>query len=73
MDEEGWEIVKPYIEKSKMNYRVLMGTDSVAQLYGGVDALPTTFIVDPAGKIASTHVGLVSKSDYENGILATPR
>jgi len=69
MDEEGWDIVKPYVERSKMNYRVLLGTDSVAQMYGGVDALPTTFIVDPDGKIAATHVGLVSKSDYENGIL----
>ena len=69
MDEEGWDVVKPYVERSKVNYRVLMGTDSVAQLYGGVDALPTTFIVDPSGKIAATHVGLVSKSDYENGIL----
>jgi peroxiredoxin len=69
MDEEGWEIVKPYIEKSRINYRILMGTDSLAQLYGGVDALPTTFLIDATGKIASTHVGLVSKSDYENGII----
>ena len=69
MDEEGWEIVKPYIEKNKMNYRNMMGTDTVAQLYGGVDALPTTFLIDASGKIASTHVGLVSKSDYENGII----
>ena len=69
MDEEGWEIVKPYIEKNKMNYRNMMGNDSIAQLYGGVDALPTTFLIDASGKIASTHVGLVSKSDYENGII----
>ncbi|HYP15414.1 MAG TPA: TlpA disulfide reductase family protein, partial [Bryobacteraceae bacterium] len=68
MDEEGWEIVKPYIAKEKVNYRVLLGTDSVAQLYGGVDNLPTSFILDPEGKIASTHIGLVSKSVYENEI-----
>jgi peroxiredoxin len=69
MDEEGWDIVRPYVEKSKINYRVLMGNDNLAQLYGGVDALPTTFLIDASGKIASTHVGLVSKSDYENGII----
>jgi cytochrome c biogenesis protein CcmG/thiol:disulfide interchange protein DsbE len=69
MDEEGWEIVKPYIAKNKINYRMLLGNDTVARQYGGVDSLPTTFIVDSAGRIASTHVGLVSKSDYENEII----
>jgi peroxiredoxin len=69
MDEEGWEIVKPYIEARKMNYRVVIGTDMVADLYGGVDSLPTSFIIDRQGKIAGVHVGLVSKSVYENEIL----
>ncbi len=69
MDEEGWEIVKPYLTQSKINYRVILGNDTVAGLYGGVDSLPTTFILDKDGKIASTHVGLVSKSEYENEIL----
>jgi cytochrome c biogenesis protein CcmG/thiol:disulfide interchange protein DsbE len=69
MDEEGWTVVKPYLAESKINYRVVMGNDSIASLYGGVDSLPTTFILDKDGKIASTHVGLVSKSDYENEIV----
>ena len=69
MDEEGWEVVKPYLTESKINYRVVMGNDSIASLYGGVDSLPTTFILDKDGRIASTHVGLVSKSDYENEIV----
>jgi thiol-disulfide isomerase/thioredoxin len=68
MDDEGREIVKPYIEKSKINYRIVLGDDSVATMYGGIDSLPTTFVLDKDGKIASTHVGLVSKSDYENEI-----
>lgn len=69
MDEEGWEVVKPYLAQNKINYRVAVGDDSLAQLYGGVESLPTTFIIDGAGRIASTHVGLVSKSDYENEIV----
>jgi thiol-disulfide isomerase/thioredoxin len=68
MDEEGWEVVRPYIEKSKVNYRMAIGNDSIAQLYGGVDSLPTSFLLDKEGRIASVHVGLVSKSDYENEI-----
>ncbi|MBL8179691.1 MAG: TlpA family protein disulfide reductase [Bryobacterales bacterium] len=68
MDEDGWEAVKPYIETKKVNYRVVIGTDEVADLYGGVSSLPTSFLIDRQGKIASTHVGLVSKSVYQNDI-----
>jgi cytochrome c biogenesis protein CcmG/thiol:disulfide interchange protein DsbE len=68
MDEEGWEIVKPYVDKAKINYRMVIGDDTVAQHYGGVDSLPTTFMIDQAGRIAAVHVGLVSKSAYQNDI-----
>jgi peroxiredoxin len=60
--------VKPYLEKSKVNYRIVLGNDSVATMYGGIESLPTTFVLDRDGRIASTHIGLVSKSDYENEI-----
>jgi len=68
MDEDGWEVVKPFLAELKVNYRTLMGNDSIAQLYGGVDSLPTSFLIDREGKIASIHVGLVSKGDYEHEI-----
>jgi peroxiredoxin len=68
MDDEGWEVVKPFVAKAKMNYRVLIGNDQTSQLYGGIDALPTTFLIDRAGRIAAVHVGLVNRKDFENGI-----
>ncbi|HSU61063.1 MAG TPA: redoxin domain-containing protein [Bryobacteraceae bacterium] len=65
MDEDGWSAVKPYIAEHKINYRVLLGDDSVSQLYGGLDALPTTFIIDRAGNIAyPPHIGLIGKNEY---------
>jgi hypothetical protein len=65
-------VVKPYLEQKKINYRVLIGTDELSQLYGvvdprlggGVDQLPTTMILDRKGRIASVHIGLVAKSTY---------
>lgn len=75
MDDEGWEVVKPFLAELGVNYRVVIGNDSTAQLYGGVDALPTTFLIDQSGKIAAVHVGLASKRDFEDGIqqlLQTP-
>lgn len=70
MDEEGWEVIKPYVSDKKVNYRILGGDDAVAQLYGGVESLPTTFLIDKSGMIAGVHVGLVSKSEYEKDIQA---
>jgi peroxiredoxin len=68
MDDEGWDVVRPYITEKKVNYRMLMGTEMVAQQYGGVDSLPTSFVLDREGKIAAVHVGLVSKSEYQSDI-----
>ena len=64
LDKGGWKAVKPFVTQKGMNYPVVVGNDSVAELYGGIDSLPTTFLIDRDGGIASTHVGLVSKSEY---------
>jgi peroxiredoxin len=68
MDDEGWEAVKPFVTDLGVNYRIVIGNDSTAQMYGGVDALPTTFLIDRSGKIAAIHIGLASKKDFEDGI-----
>jgi peroxiredoxin len=68
MDEDGWDAVKPYIKDHKMNYRVVLGNDEVSQLFGNVDSLPTTLMIDRQGRVASMHVGLVSKRTYEKEI-----
>lgn len=68
MDEEGWGIVKPYIEERKITYRIVIGDEMVSNLYGGIASLPTTFMIDRAGKIAAIHTGLVSKATYQKEI-----
>jgi len=64
MDEDGWDAVKPYIQKRGMNYRVLLGDEGVAKQYGGLDALPTTLVLDRDGRIAATHMGLSDKREF---------
>ncbi len=68
MDEDGWKVIKPYLKSHNVNYRVLLGNDAVTQLYGGVDSLPTTFLVDREGRIAKVHVGLAGKNEYQEEI-----
>ncbi len=68
MDDDGWKSVKPYVAAHKINYQIVIGDEKTSTLYGSVDSLPTSFIVDRSGRIAAQHVGLVDKSDYQNEI-----
>jgi peroxiredoxin len=68
MDDDGWDSVKPYLAKSKINYRVVIGNDDVSKLFGEMDALPYTFVIDRGGHIATSHEGLISKLTYEEEI-----
>ena len=68
LDEEGWEVVKPFAEDMKLNFPVLLGNDELADRFGGIQALPTTLIIDKEGRVFSRHMGLVSMSDYEDEI-----
>jgi cytochrome c biogenesis protein CcmG/thiol:disulfide interchange protein DsbE len=70
LDEEGWSMVKPYADAKKINYPVMVGDDRVAELFGGLKAVPTTIIIDRQGRIAATHIGLCQKSEYEGDIKA---
>jgi cytochrome c biogenesis protein CcmG/thiol:disulfide interchange protein DsbE len=68
MDDDGWKAVKPFVEQMKMNYRVVLGNDHTADLYGGIEALPTTVLIDRDGKVSSRHVGLAGKKEFEDAI-----
>ncbi len=75
MDDDGWKAITPFVSEKKINYRILLGDDKTGDLYGGVEALPTTFVVDRDGRVASVHVGLANKKDFEDAIeklLETP-
>ncbi|MEO8660312.1 MAG: TlpA disulfide reductase family protein [Bryobacteraceae bacterium] len=68
MDEDGWKSVGPYLDEHKVNYPVMIGDDELAKAYGGLDALPMTFLINKSGRIAVVHTGLVAKATYEGEI-----
>jgi peroxiredoxin len=70
MDEDGWAAIKPYVQDRKMNYRVLLGNDQVSTSYGGLDALPTTLLIDRQGKIALVELGVSKgKEEFKDAIV----
>lgn len=62
VDDAGEKAIGEFAHKMQMNYPVLLGTEKVADLYGGVEGLPTNFILDRSGKVVGSEKGLVSES-----------
>jgi peroxiredoxin len=68
MDEDGWNVIHPYISEHGINYPIVLANEEVNQLYGGIEALPTTLVIGRDGKVAFLHSGLIGKSEYEKEI-----
>ncbi len=65
LDRGGWGDVKPWLEKNPINYPIVIGDGALAEAYGGIEGIPTTFIVDRKGNILSKHVGSVTEEEFE--------
>ena len=70
MDDDGWKSVKPFLQEHKLNYPVVIGTQEVANEYGGLPSLPMTLLIDRRGNIAESHAGMVNKDEFEKKIKA---
>jgi thiol-disulfide isomerase/thioredoxin len=64
-DEDDPDDLRRFILQSGINYRVAMTSDEVRRDYGGIAALPTSFVIDPQGRIVQKHVGLNDPTIYE--------
>src|SRR5215813_1206781 len=64
-DEDDAAEVKRFAQKAGINYRIGMATDSLRTKYGGIPALPTSFVIDPQGRVVQKHIGLNDPSIYE--------
>ncbi|MBS3945024.1 MAG: TlpA family protein disulfide reductase, partial [Melioribacter sp.] len=68
VDQETKPDVVPFIKEYGINYPIVYGNTSVYQQYGGIRAIPTSFIIDKEGKVVASYEGLISKAAYEDHI-----
>jgi peroxiredoxin len=70
LDRGGWDDVKPFLTKNKISYPIVIGDQKLTEQYGGVEAIPTTFIIDRKGNIVAKHVGALMEEDFEKAVKA---
>jgi len=72
MDDGGKKAVQPFVDKQtfqvnnqpeKMDYKILLGNDDIADKFGGILGLPTSMLYGRDGKRVRTIVGLMDYPD----------
>lgn len=68
MDDGGPDEVVKFTREIGVNYPVVMGKEDVANMYGSVEFLPTTFFIDRNGKIVDRVFGIVERKEIEERV-----
>jgi thiol-disulfide isomerase/thioredoxin len=70
VDDDDLDAIHKFVRLFSINYPVAITSDDVRIQYGGIAALPTSFLVDPEGRVVQKHVGLRDPALYETEIRA---
>jgi len=73
LDDEGAVVVKPFARQFGINYPVVIGNTEVSAAYGGMQALPTAFLIGRDGRILEAFVGDRARPDFERAIRSALR
>jgi thiol-disulfide isomerase/thioredoxin len=65
LDQGGPKIVRDFAQKMGINYDLVMGDDALVEAFGGIEAIPTTFLIDRDGQVRHRKMGSMDRSDYE--------
>jgi thiol-disulfide isomerase/thioredoxin len=70
VDDDDPDAIKKFVGKFHINYPVALATDDLRIEYGGIPALPTSFVLDAEGRVVQKHEGLRDPVLYETEIRA---
>lgn len=69
-DDDDEDAVKKFVNSFGINYPVAMATPDIRLQYGGIPALPTSFVIDLEGRVVQKHEGLRDPVLYETEVRA---
>ena len=64
----GLKTVKLFAEKNSINYPIVLTDKKIEDAFGGIDGLPTTFIIDRNGYIVKQHLGFTTPAEFEKEV-----
>jgi thiol-disulfide isomerase/thioredoxin len=62
------ESVVEFVARKKISYPIVLGNYELARQVGEVEALPTSYLFDPTGKLVSYQQGMVTRNNVESYI-----
>src|SRR5215467_9482389 len=65
VDDDDQEAIRKFAARFRINYPVAIATDELRSKYGGIPALPTSFVLDGEGRVVQKHEGLRDPVLYE--------
>ena len=65
IDDDDQSAIKKFVEEFGINYPVALATTDIRIQYGGIGALPTSYVLDPQGRVVQKHEGLRNPVLYE--------
>jgi thiol-disulfide isomerase/thioredoxin len=68
VDDDDQDAIKSFVADFGINYPVALASDDIRMQYGGVAALPTSFVLDTEGRVVQKHEGLRDPLLYETEI-----
>lgn len=68
VDQSPKEVIPDFVKEFNINYPILIADDIVVSAYGGIQNIPTTFVIDKKGDIIAKYVGLVDKETFVKDI-----
>jgi cytochrome c biogenesis protein CcmG/thiol:disulfide interchange protein DsbE len=68
LDDKGPDSVKSFVDTQKINFPMVMGDYKVVMDFGGLQAVPTTFVIEKNHNIIQRYVGIAEKSTLENDL-----
>jgi thiol-disulfide isomerase/thioredoxin len=70
VDDGSQDDVREFAKAFHMNYPVVMSSHELVSEYGGVPALPTTFLINKDGRVVQKHEGLYPPEVYDTEVRA---
>lgn len=65
LDPRDFSKVPAFVDQQGINYPVLYDTKRVSGMYGGIQSIPTTFVINRDGKVVEQIVGSRPKNVFE--------